>query len=271
MQRKRWFTGTVVVVMLSLTMVRGQARTQALDLTVDQSAVTIQAEPQVAGPAAQLSPSQAVRYDHWLALGVHFKGQWQPERVTMVLSVLDHFAGSFGEERFVRLIQQAVAEASDGQAGGLTFAMDPSRDYWIASWTPQMGQITLSESLFDQAHLDTHYRWRFLDDLAEAQLRAVTIQEFALGHELGHLIIDALREEHIAKQLAPSFLEDTYAELYLDYWADPLHDANESLASEVALWVYGIRRSRAVRDYQEQTLVPALAPQSDLAVSSLAE
>jgi len=271
MQRKRWLVGTVIVVMLSLMLVRGQARTQVLDLTVDQSAETTQAMPEVAGLATQLSPSQTGRYNHWLAQGIHFEGQWQSERVTMVLSVLDHFASSFGEERFVRLIQQAVSEASDGQAGGLTFAMDPSRDYWIASWTPEMGQITLSESLFDQAHLDTHYRWRFLDDLAEAQPRAVTIQEFALGHELGHLIIDALREEHMARQLAPSFLEDTYAEIYLDYWADPLHDPNESLASEVALWVYGIRRSRAVRAYQEQTLVPALAGASDLAVSSLGE
>jgi len=271
MQRKRWFAGTVVVVMLGLTLVRGQARTQALDLTVDQSAETTQAVPEVDSLTAQLSPSQTGRYNHWLALGVHFEGQWQPERVTMVLSVLDRFAGSFGEERFVRLIQQAVSAASDGQAGGLTFTMDPSRDYWIASWTPQMGQITLSESLFDQAHLDTHYRWRFLDDLAEAQSRAVTIQEFTIGHELGHLIIDALREEHTARQLAPSFLEDTYAEIYLDYWADPLQEPNESLASEVALWVYGVRRSPAVRAYQEQTLVPALAPESDLAVSSLGE
>ena len=189
----------------------------------------------------------------------------------MVLSVLDRFAGILGEERFVRLIRQAVSVASDGRAGTLTFVMDPSRDYWIASWTPQTGQITLSESLFDQAHLDTNYRWRFLDDLAEAQPRAVTIQEFTVGHELGHLIIDALREEHTAKQLAPSFLEDTYAEIYIDYWADPLQEPNESLASEVALWVYGIRRSRAVRAYQEQTLVPALAGASDLAVSSLGE
>jgi hypothetical protein len=271
MQRKRWLIGTVIVVMLSLMLVRGQARSQALDLAVGQSAETTQAEPQVADPAAQLSPSQADQYDHWLALGVHFEGQWQPERVTMVLSVLDHFAGSFGEERFAKLIRQAVTAASDGQAGGLTFAMDPSRDYWIASWTPEMGQITLSESLFDQAHLDTNYRWRFLDALAEAEPRAVTIQEFTIGHELGHLIIDALREEHTAKQLAPSFLEDTYAELYIDYWADPLQEPNESLASEVALWVYGIRRSRAVRAYQEQTLVPALAADADLAAGSIGE
>ena len=42
-------------------------------------------------------------------------------------------------------------------------------------------------------------------------------------------------------------------------------------ASEVALWVCGIRRSRAVRAFQEQTLVPALAAEADLVASGLAE
>ncbi|MCJ7739351.1 MAG: hypothetical protein MUQ10_18900 [Anaerolineae bacterium] len=270
MQQKRWLVSTVVLVMLSLTLVKGQAQTQALP-AVDQPADRTQAVSEVAGPAAQLSPSQTGRYNHWLALGVRFEGQWQPERVAMVLSVLDRFAGSLGEERFVRLIQQAVPAASDGQAGTLTFVMDPGRDFLIALWTRQIGQITLFECLFDQAHLDTHYRWRFVDDLAEAQPRAVTIQEYTVGHELGHLILDALREEHTAKQLAPSFLEDTYAEISRNYWANFLQEPNESLASEVSLWVYGIPRSHAVRAYQEQTLVPALAAGSDLAVSILAE
>lgn len=200
--------------------------------------------------------------------GVQLEGPWQSERVTLVLSVVDCYVEHLSEERFTELVRQAIAQGSDDRINLLTFRFDPRTLYQVAAWAPEYGQITLYESLFDQAHMDRHYRWRFLDRLHEAQPRPVTIQEFTIGHELGHVLIDGLREEHIANDLAPTYLEDAYTEsLNIDFWADPFQGPNESLASEVALWAFDIRRPRPVRDYRNRYLVPALVGDTGTAIT----
>ncbi|MBN1248782.1 MAG: hypothetical protein JXC32_14070 [Anaerolineae bacterium] len=210
--------------------------------------------------ATQLPPAQVARYAYWADQGVRFEDTWSPERVTLILSVLDRFTEALGEERFLRLINQGVAYRGTDGVAGLTFGFDPNHTRWIASWNPETGRITVSESLFDATHIAAHYRWRFLDDLTEAEPEPVSVQAFAVGHELGHMIADALREEHTARGLAPSYLEDAYVEgINLNFWANPLQQApNESLASEIALWVYNIRRPRQARTYQAEILAPAL-------------
>lgn len=207
-----------------------------------------------------LAPAQAMQYAHWDKQGLHFVGPWTAERLALVLSVLDHFEQQIGAARFHQLIEQGVAWHASGTSHSLTFVADPSHPHWIAAWRADLGQITLYDSLFDPAHLDAHYRWRFLDDLTNAAPGAVSQPAFAVAHELGHLIADGLRQEHIAHGESPDYLEARYEEmLSLNFWANPLQPSvNESVASEIGLWVYGIHRPFQVRAYHDDVLAPAI-------------
>ncbi len=271
MHRMRTLIAIAVGAILTLVIVPPQALTRAVDVAIHSTPLTAQPAAEAApddgaAPADEvpqapdLPPAQAARYVHWTERGVRFEDEWQPERLAVVLSVLDHFEDSIGEARFLQLIEQGVAWHSNGEANGLIFSTAPDTADLTAWWRPEEGRIVLSDKLFDPAHVDTHHRWRFLPDLAEAKPQPVTVPEFTVAHELGHLIADALRAEHIARQLAPTYLEDIYAErLFKDFWANPLQPAvNESLASEIALWVYTIRRPFQVLDYDQEVLVPAL-------------
>jgi hypothetical protein len=211
-------------------------------------------------------PTDQARLANWKAIGVRFEGHWRSEELNVVLDVLDRYADCLGEERFLELVRRSVLNGSDGVHRDLAIAMAPNAVdasaaelRWIASWAPHMGQITLYENLFDQEHVEAHYRWRFLSDLQAAQPAPVTVQMFAVAHEVGHLLLDGLRQEHVASGRAPFVLEELYAEsLLVDYWAEPFEVPNESLADETALWVFGIRRPAVVRAHLEGTLIPAL-------------
>jgi len=192
----------------------------------------------------------------------------------MVASVLDRYADCLGEERFLELVRRTVLEGSGAARRDLVIAIAPNAVdasaaelRWIAGWAPHAGQITLYENLFDQAHVEAHYRWRFLSDLQQAHPAPVTVPMFAVAHELGHLLLDGLRQEHVARGLDPFVLEELYAtNLLHDYWAAPFDVPNESLADEVALWIFDIRRPAIVRRHLEGTLIHALAgaPESAL-------
>lgn len=259
--------------MIISLMVTGYILSQDPDLATSDATGLLHNSMPPAKPIAESSAvaesgiqvSRAIR-------GLHLEGPWQSERIALVLSVKDCFVDRLGKERFNELVEQGVAQGSAGRIRWLILRFDPSPAYQVASWTPECGQITLYESLFDQAHMDRHYRWRFLDRLHEAQPRPVTIQEFTIGHELGHVLIDGLREEHLANGFAPTYLEDIYAEsLNIDFWADPFQEPNESLASEVALWAFDIRRPWQVRDYRERYLVPALVSETGAAITGPGE
>ena len=230
------------------------------DTTGDDIAVGDPVEASTPVEMPTLAPAQAERYAHWQELGVHFAGPWTAERLALVLSVLDHFEQKIGATRFHQLIEQAVAWHGTAGPTGLTIVADPSHPHWIAGWRADLGEITLYDSLYDPAHLEAHYRWRFVDDLANAEPEPVSQPAFAVAHELGHLLADALRQEHIARGESPDYLEERYEEtLSLNSWANPLQPSvNESLASEIGLWVYGIRRPFQVRAYHDEVLAPAI-------------
>jgi len=264
MGRRHWIAGIIGVGIIGLTLPQTLAQSQALSAPVVENPQIEESEAEVDSLPAEIPALQGDRIDHWAALGIRFEGPWPADRADLVVSVLDRFAEAIGDERFVTLIGQALAWGSDGQVDVLTFAMDPTHEHWAASWSPSQGRITLYGKLFDQDHMDAHYRWRFLDDLADAQPVPVSIQEITIGHELGHLLLDALRDTHTANGLADTLLEDTYGEaVYRDYWANPMQNTNESVASEIGLWVYGIRRPQQMQSYRTEILGPALLGQTN--------
>lgn len=261
MKRIWWRVAVVAGLVGTAVWVLPQGQSWAADRPLERTAET---EVAVQRSTPTVGDEVPGRLAYWSEKGIRFEGNWETERIDMVISVLDRYAEALGEERFTEIIRQAVVAGTAGQGGDLEIAMDPSTDYWVASWTPQTGRIALAEGLFDQQHMNANYRWRFLDRLQDALPRPVTAQEFAVAHEIGHLLLDGLREEHRANGLAPTVLEDLYGETLLaDYWADPFTGTNESLANEIPLWIFGIRRPAPVRAYLDTTLVPALMGEAE--------
>jgi len=262
-------TGAIGLVVVGLLLPQDTVQSRAMpapvahiaEASLDEIALAVEALP----------ADQQARYLHWTARDIRFEGPWTPDRVALVLSVLDRFADALGEERFISLVDQAVAEGSDGQIVGLTLAMTSTDELWAASWAASQGRIKLYDQLFDQAHLDAHYGWRFLDDLAEAQPEPVSLQEAIIGHELGHLLLDALRDAHMAHGHADTRLEDAYrSAVCRGGWAHPMDNTNENVATEISLWVYGVDRSRQVLDYRTEVLTPALLSLADSSTPDVA-
>jgi hypothetical protein len=220
-------------------------------------------------PTGHLTPTVAVRaantpthspaVAYWAARGIVFEGPWQEDEIDLVTEVLARFADRLGEARFLALIRKAVRAGTDGQRQTLTFKRDVDVDGMVGSWAFYLGQITIYEGLFDPEYLAANYPLRFDLHLAHAPDGADSSPMFTVAHELGHVLVDGMREEHVSNGLAPTVIEDRYVDdIYLDYWVHPLNVPKESIVSEVALWVLEVRRPPDVRAFHHDVLVPAL-------------
>jgi hypothetical protein len=129
----------------------------------------------------------------------------------------------------------------------------------MAYYARNYGRVRIYDNLFDQAYVDEHYPWRFDDALAEAPSGPINDQSFIIGHELGHMIVHGLRAEYASSQKPPTYLEELYGDtLDIDHWAHPIHGINESMASEIALWVFEVARPESVETFRDAYLGPAL-------------
>lgn len=258
MARKVWRMVAVLVIALSTSACLVQPSLEAAAADLEPSDSVSQPVSAVAVQATN-APEAYPEAAYWAARGILFEGPWQADEIAMVTEVLAHFADRLGEERLLALTQQAVGSGTGGESQTLRFIRDPAGDGLVGSWAPSSGQITIYESVFDPDYMAANYPMRFERELERAPSGPVSLPMFIVAHELGHMLVDGLRAEHVADGLTPTVLEDRYeAEVYLDYRAHPLKGINESVASEVGLWVYEVRRPPVVDTFCETLLVPSL-------------
>lgn len=248
----------VLTVALSVTgcLVEPPAGAAAASLDRVESTERSALNPEVRATAPAL-PAEVI---DWAARGIVFEGPWREDEIELVSEVLVHFADRLGEDRLLALTRQAVRAGTDGQRETLTFLRDVGTESLVGSWAPHVGRITIYDGLFDPAHMADHYSMRFERELAQAPSGPVSPPMFIVAHELGHMLVDGVRRESAAVDTsAGTALEDLYAEHVIhEFRAHPLHGVNESVASEVGLWVYEIRRPQAVDAYAAAYLAPAL-------------
>jgi hypothetical protein len=201
-------------------------------------------------------PPEAV---DWTERGVRFDGPWRQSEIEMVTAVLDRFTDRLGEERFLVLIRKAVRTGTDGDRQTLVFQRDVEVDDRVGTWAFHEGRITLYNGLFDPEHLADHYALRFEHHLEAVPSGPVSSPMFTVAHELGHALLEGLRQERTDEGLAPTVLEDLYAErIDLDVRVHPFHPVKENVVSEIALWVFEVHRPPVVREFNNRTLEPAL-------------
>ena len=207
------------------------------------------------GTTVALPPEAA----YWTARGIHFEGPWQEDEIEMVIAVLARFADRLGEARFLALVRKAVLMGTGGARETLTFRRDVDVVGLVGTWAFHEGRITLYDGLFDPEHLEDSYALRFEHHLEHVPSGPVSPPMFTVAHELGHALVEGLRQELVAEALAPTLLEDAYAEsVALDARAHPFHSVKENVVSEIGLWVLEVPRSPAVDTYREDYLAPAL-------------
>jgi len=201
-------------------------------------------------------PTEAI---DWTGRGIRFEGPWQEEEIEIVIEVLARFADRLGEERFLVLVRKAVRTGTDGDRQTLIFNRDVVVDDRVGTWAFHEGRITLYNGLFDPEHLADNHALRFEHHLEAVPSGPVSSPMFTVAHELGHALIEGLRQELVDEGLKPTVLEDLYAErIDLDARVHPFHPVKENVVSEIGLWIFEVHRPPVVREFNDRTLGPAL-------------
>lgn len=202
--------------------------------------------------------AQCARVARWLDLSIRFSGPWRPEEVAVVIDALDHYALALGEARFVGLIHTTLDAVAGAGVNTLTFVRGSGTARPPAGWAPSVGLIVVNSSLFDDAFLETHYHWRVIRRDASAWSPNVTIQQAIVGHEVGHVLVDGLEAERAAGYRWNEPLEELYAAtLSTNLWPHPDQPVNESLATELALWAYGVSRPPSAQAFCRRAIAPS--------------
>jgi len=195
-----------------------------------------------AWPVARLA-----RLHVWLSYGIAFEGPWASEELDLVLTVLDGFGATYGEARFVELSEAAVATASFGLRHHLRLVKVTGRQIPVAVWFDRSGKIRFNEGLFDEDYFSQYYYWSFLVGAYADPGPEVTMRHVVIGHELSHVIIDGLRLEAMAAGQDRMMLEALYTKMIEPaQWPHQGVVANEALATELAAWALGVRRTEDV-------------------------
>jgi hypothetical protein len=220
--------------------------------------VPADALPEVDREVAPSLPN-APEVNYWAERGIRFEGTWHEDELQQVLDVLARFAARLGEARLIALMRKGVRLGTEGRSEVLTLIRDPDAVDSLARYLPKQGRIHFHDGTFDQVTIDADFYYPFQDRLRDATSGSVTDPMFIIGHELGHVLIYGLRSEQTASGQGATFLEDLYGDaLIVNHWAHPLYDPNESVASEIALWVFEVDRPTPVETFRDENLVPAL-------------
>jgi hypothetical protein len=197
--------------------------------------------------------------DHWRAEGIRFVGAWPEHEHIVILRVLDRFAATFGEARFLLLVDAALRADPANRARYLAFVRHANPDVAAGAWAPSRGTVYVNDSLYDSAYMEATYRW-LLRDLAASNLpRSVTPQDFIVAHEVGHVLADGLRMIQAASGDAGQTPEALYADLVrIDLRPHAGEAVNENLATELGVWALGIARPEPVLAFRSR-LLAALA------------
>ena len=187
------------------------------------------------------------RLNVWLTYGITFEGTWASEELDLMVTVLDGFGATYGEARFVALTEAAVEAASFGLRHHLRLVKAKGYDLPVTVWFDGSGRIRFNEGLFDDATFGQHYYWSFLVGEYAHPGPEVTMRHTVIGHELGHVLIDGLRSEAMATGQDEMALETLYEQMIEPaQWPHKASTANESLATELAVWALGVGRTAQV-------------------------
>ena len=103
--------------------------------------------------------------------------------------------------------------------------------------------------------LAASYRWPFLTGPYVQSAVNIDIRRVIVGHEFGHLVIDGLRVEAATAGYQGLSPEDLYASTVDPaQWPHGLAPTNENLATEIAVWALGIKRTPEVQSFRDAFL-----------------
>ncbi len=207
------------------------------------------------GFLAGWSSGQLARLITWLELGVRIDGPWKSEELMLVLGVLDDFGATFGKTRFAEIARAAIAARSDNRDENLWLVKERGEAISVAAWYPTAGRVRVNDRLFDNEVLAASYRWPFLTGPYVQSAVNIDIRRVIVGHEFGHLVIDGLRVEAATAGYQGLSPEDLYASTVDPaQWPHGLAPTNENLATEIAVWALGIKRTPEVQSFRDAFL-----------------
>lgn len=201
----------------------------------------------------------AASVDAWQAAGIRFESSWSSAELALVIGVLDRYSSTFGYARVMALIRAGVAAGTRGQSQTLVFARGGRDGIAPAVWANQLGRIVLYDDLFDWSVMRYYFTLIYEPNRYSVEARESLVLGSTVGHEIGHVVIDGLRAEWDASRFGASSPETLYArEVNYNAWPHPDYGANESLASELALWALGVARPPAVTAFVQEYLAPLI-------------
>jgi len=192
------------------------------------------------------------------ATELRFVSTWEPAEIDLVLDAVARFERALGGPRLRELIRIAL-DAHSLNVDQLTFFRGPDGGTPAAFWAPYRGRIVLNDSLFDATFLRINYVWMVFYEWRDTAPDTVTIQDAIVAHELGHVVVDALRAEQKALDPDGPTLESLYSHRVDPLmWPHPGGSAEENLATEFALLALGLERPGTAGTFRREVLVPAL-------------
>ncbi|MBN1247729.1 MAG: hypothetical protein JXC32_08730 [Anaerolineae bacterium] len=193
----------------------------------------------------------------WQSAGIGFAGSWEQSEIAVVLEVLDHFAATFSEARFLELVRQARPVVPLAEAGFITIARTSDPDLPPAAWARNSGRVLINDSLFDAAYLHKHYAWTTRWHTDGAEPRRLSAQVISVAHEIGHVVADAILNAQAASPSAPTITASTIIQdLDRSLWLHPDEDAEETIATELGLWALGAPRPSQILHFRHAQLAP---------------
>lgn len=191
----------------------------------------------------------------WLDLGVAFEGRWRSEQLSEVIGVLEAFADTYGRPRLRDLIEAAVLSRTGGTRQRLTIVRQPGMPVPAADWHGKTTKIRLSDGLWDPTHMNAYHHWSFLDGPYAHPRAHITTRQVIIAHEISHVLISGKRAEAAAAGHGQQLLERLYAEFVpASQWPHNDANANEHLATEIAVWVMQVSRTRETDTFRATVL-----------------
>lgn len=206
---------------------------------------------------SRLPRDQSSELKIWLQAGLSFEGSWTADQLTHVVRVLRAYADTYGWARFLRLLTAAVGVRSHGAYHHLRLVREEGLAVPAAGWYPHSARIALSDGLWDAEHVRAYHTWSFLDGPYADPAPSITQQEIIVAHEIGHVVINAMRAEAAAAGHPTLSVERLYGQFVpRSQW--PHFDAhmNEHLATEIGVWVLGVSRTAEVDSFRQKVLQP---------------